>query len=97
MPQSQPIPDSAQRLGVMQLAMVVDDSKLQRRILGASLKKWGFKVVEAASGPEAIEKCKDRLPDLVLSDWVMPGMSGLESAGIKESAYARYVRSGILP
>ncbi len=62
----------------MQLAMVVDDSKLQRRILCASLKKWGFEVVEAASGKEALEKCRHRLPDLVLSDWVMPGMTGLE-------------------
>ncbi len=62
----------------MQLAMVVDDSKLQRRILGASLKRWGFEVVEAASGQEALEKCRHRLPDLVLSDWVMPGMTGLE-------------------
>ena len=95
MPQSQPIPDSAQRLGVMQLAMVVDDSKLQRRILGASLKKWGFKVVEAASGPEAIEKCKDRLPDLVLSDWVMPGMSGLEFCrefrALSETQYGYFI------
>jgi sigma-B regulation protein RsbU (phosphoserine phosphatase) len=78
MPQSQQISDQVQRSGVMQLAMVVDDSKLQRRILSASLKKWGFEVVEASSGPDAIEKCKERLPDLVLSDWVMPGMSGLQ-------------------
>ncbi len=78
MSQSQQISDQVRRSGVMQLAMVVDDSKLQRRILSASLKKWGFEVVEAASGPDAIEKCKKRLPDLVLSDWVMPGMSGLQ-------------------
>lgn len=61
----------------MKLALVVDDSKLQRRILSASLRKWGFEVVEAASGAEALEKCDIRLPDLVLSDWIMPGLSGL--------------------
>jgi len=66
------------RNGVMQMALVVDDSKLQRRILSASLKRWGFTVVEAASGDEALTKCKGQLPDLVLSDWMMPGMSGLE-------------------
>lgn len=62
----------------MKLALVVDDSKLQRRILSAYLRKWGFEVVEAASGAEALEKCGIRLPDLVLSDWIMPGLSGLE-------------------
>ena len=79
----------------MQLAMVVDDSKLQRRILGASLRKWGFSVVEAASGPEAIEKCKAQLPDLVLSDWVMPGMSGLkfcrEFRALSETQYGYFI------
>lgn len=78
MPVIQKHGDHSQRSGVMQLAMVVDDSKLQRRILGASLARWGFEVVEAASGKEALDKCRHRLPDLVLSDWVMPGMSGLE-------------------
>ncbi|EEB83297.1 response regulator [Roseobacter sp. GAI101] len=62
----------------MQLVLVVDDSKLQRRILSASLTRWGFEVVEAASGDEALEQCRIRLPDLVISDWVMPGMNGLQ-------------------
>jgi sigma-B regulation protein RsbU (phosphoserine phosphatase) len=95
MPQSQQISDQVQRSGVMQLAMVVDDSKLQRRILSASLKKWGFEVVEASSGPDAIEKCKERLPDLVLSDWVMPGMSGLqfcrEFRTLSETQYGYFI------
>ncbi len=89
------ISEQPRRHGVMQLAMVVDDSKLQRRILGASLRKWGFSVVEAASGPEAIEKCKAQLPDLVLSDWVMPGMSGLEFCrefrALSETQYGYFI------
>lgn len=52
-------------------------------------------MVEAASGPEAIEKCKDRLPDLVLSDWVMPGMSGLEFCrefrALSETQYGYFI------
>lgn len=59
-------------------ALVVDDSRLQRRILAASLKRWGYDVTEAATAEEALEKCRDQRPDLVLSDWVMPGMSGIE-------------------
>ncbi len=64
--------------GAIRKVLIVDDSRLQRRILVASLKKWGFEVLEADSGDAAIELCALDQPDLVLSDWVMPGMSGLE-------------------
>lgn len=64
--------------GAIQKVLVVDDSRLQRRILVASLKKWGFTVIEADCGEDAMEACRQGLPDLVLSDWVMPGMGGLE-------------------
>lgn len=58
--------------------LIVDDSRLQRRILSSSVKRWGFEVYEAASGEEALDICKTVSPDLVLSDWMMPGMNGLE-------------------
>ena len=58
--------------------LVVDDSRLQRRILSASLKRWGFEVREAASASEALEICQKHPPDLVISDWMMPGMCGPE-------------------
>ncbi|MEX0277168.1 MAG: PleD family two-component system response regulator, partial [Ruegeria sp.] len=64
--------------GAIRKVLIVDDSRLQRRILAASLKKWGFEVLEADSGEDAITICSEDPPDLVLSDWVMPGMSGLE-------------------
>ena len=58
--------------------LVVDDSKLQRRILSSSLARWGFYVSEAGSGAEALAHCRETAPDIVLSDWMMPGMDGLE-------------------
>lgn len=58
--------------------LVVDDSGLQRRILTASLARWGYRVSEAASGQDALGICLSDPPDLVLSDWMMPGMDGLE-------------------
>ncbi|WP_299728344.1 SpoIIE family protein phosphatase [uncultured Tateyamaria sp.] len=61
-----------------QKVLVVDDSKLQRKILCSSVKRWGFEVFEAASGEEALQIAAEVQPDLVLSDWMMPGMNGLE-------------------
>lgn len=58
--------------------LVVDDSRLQRKILCSSVKRWGFEVYEAESGAEALTIAADVQPDLVLSDWMMPGMNGLE-------------------
>lgn len=58
--------------------LLVDDSALQRRILAACLLRWGYSVSEAATGQEALDLCASHPPDIVLSDWMMPGMDGLE-------------------
>ena len=70
--------DDAQQGARRRRALIVDDSRLQRRILCRSVQAWGFDVIEAASGDAALEICRDVTPDLVLSDWMMPGMNGLE-------------------
>lgn len=57
--------------------LVVDDSDLQRLILVPLLTRWGFQVSQAASGQDALALCAAEPPDLVLSDWMMPGMDGL--------------------
>lgn len=71
-------PDSVNCSMVIETVLVVDDSRLQRKIVSASLSKWGLNVVEADSGLQALDICQDVLPDLVISDWMMPGMNGLE-------------------
>ncbi|WP_323763813.1 PP2C family protein-serine/threonine phosphatase [Marinovum sp.] len=58
--------------------LVVDDSPLQRKILSSSLLRQGYVVDVAACGQEALAMCEAHAPDLVLSDWMMPGMDGLE-------------------
>jgi len=69
----------------------VDDSKAQRRILRAYLTRWGFHVLEAASGEDALEICRSHDIDLVLSDWMMPGMNGLEfCAAFRRATPDRY-------
>lgn len=56
--------------------LVVDDSRMQRRILAVTLSRWGYDVSEAATGEEALDICGQQPPDIVISDWMMPGMSG---------------------
>ncbi len=58
--------------------MVVDDSRMQRKLICATLAGFGLETVEAASGAEALDICKRMPIDLVLSDWMMPGMTGVE-------------------
>ena len=58
--------------------MVVDDSRMQRRILTSQLTRAGYTVLEAGSGDEALALAKADPPDLVISDLMMPGMSGIE-------------------
>ena len=58
--------------------LVVDDSRGQRRILALGLMRGGYDVTEAASGDEALELCRATPFDFVLSDWMMPGMTGLD-------------------
>jgi len=60
----------------VRLVLLVDDSRLQRRILRASLERWGYAVVECGSGEEALEICREQPVDLIISDWMMPGMKG---------------------
>ncbi len=58
--------------------LVVDDSRLQRKILSSSLVRWGYEVIEAESGEEALDICLSQRPRIVISDWMMPGMNGIE-------------------
>lgn len=58
--------------------MVVDDSRVQRKILTSQLTRAGYQVVEAGSVEEALPACAADAPDIVISDWVMPGMTGLD-------------------
>ena len=61
--------------------LVVDDSSVMRKIVCRMLTQAGFTptgVVEASDGAEALDKFKPAEIDLILSDWHMPNMDGLE-------------------
>lgn len=62
----------------MSTIMIVDDSSVVREMVSVQLKNNGFQVVEAKDGAEAVEKIQVSLPDLVITDIVMPRMNGYE-------------------
>ena len=59
-------------------ALVIDDSRAMRAILGRILRNAGFEVLEAQHGLEGLERLRQSTrTDLVLVDWNMPEMDGL--------------------
>ena len=60
--------------------LVIDDDADVRHFIAASLEEFGHEVIEAADGAEGIEHFAISSPDLVIIDYVMPGLSGAEVA-----------------
>jgi len=57
--------------------LVVDDSRVVRKVARRILESNGFDVTEAADGQIALDACREHMPDVVLLDWNMPVMDGL--------------------
>lgn len=60
---------------------IVDDSMAMRMLVKRALREAGYgdhTIEEAANGKDALEAIRESPPDLVLSDWHMPGMNGME-------------------
>ncbi len=58
--------------------LVVDDSPFQRDFVTASLREAGFDVATAENGVEGLNRLQERLPDLIVSDVMMPELSGYQ-------------------
>ena len=58
--------------------LVVDDSRAQRHMVSMQLRRWGYRVTECESGLSALELCRSLDIEIIISDWMMPGMTGLE-------------------
>ena len=57
--------------------LIVDDSRVVRKVARRILEAHGYTVTEATDGRQALETCRLGLPDCVLLDWNMPVMDGL--------------------
>lgn len=60
----------------MKRCLIVDDSRVIRRVASKIIQDLGFEVEEAENGNKALDACRLRMPDLVLIDLEMPVMNG---------------------
>lgn len=62
----------------MRTCLIVDDSRVIRKVARQIIEVLGFICDEAENGQAALDACKNSLPELILLDWNMPVMSGME-------------------
>lgn len=62
----------------MKTCLIVDDSRVIRKVSRHILETLGFAVEEAENGQEGLLQCEASMPDVILLDWNMPVMSGIE-------------------
>ena len=58
--------------------LIVEDEADLSELMRYNLEAEGFRIVSAESGDEAVERIRDGVPDLILLDWMLPGLSGIE-------------------
>ncbi|MGR3321215.1 MAG: phosphate regulon transcriptional regulator PhoB [Pseudooceanicola sp.] len=58
--------------------LVVEDEPAQREVLAYNLEAEGFRVVKAGNGEEALVLVEEAMPDVIVLDWMLPNVSGIE-------------------
>ena len=62
----------------MKTCLIVDDSRVVRKVAARIVRDLKFEVLEAGDGADAMRQCRQQMPDAILLDWNMPVMDGLE-------------------
>ncbi|PHQ70072.1 MAG: two-component system response regulator [Sneathiella sp.] len=62
----------------MPSCLIVDDSKVVRMVARRILEDLKFGIVEAEDGKSALDSCLEEMPDVILLDWNMPVMNGID-------------------
>lgn len=69
------------------MILIVDDDEDVRATIRQALETLAYEVEEAEDGPTALMAMRDRRPELVILDYAMPGMSGVEVANRIKAEY----------
>ncbi|MDZ4306580.1 response regulator [Allopontixanthobacter sp.] len=77
-PEEAPAPAAPAAAAKARYCLLVDDSRMIRKVARRIVSDIGYQVDEAENGEEALKKCKIAMPDLIILDWDMPVMTGLE-------------------
>lgn len=80
----------------MKNCLVVDDSKVIRKVARHILESLNFKVSEACDGRDALDQCQTDEHDVILLDWNMPVMSGMEFLQQLSSLKAEELRPKVI-
>ncbi|MEE8202160.1 MAG: response regulator [Alphaproteobacteria bacterium] len=62
----------------MKSCLIVDDSAVIRKIARKILEQLNFEISEAVDGQQALDQCRQKMPDAILLDWNMPVMNGID-------------------
>ena len=62
--------------------LLVDDEKDLLMLMARRISTWGYSVIEAENGKEAIDAVKEKKPDIMILDYMLPDMDGI--AALKE-------------
>jgi two-component system chemotaxis response regulator CheY len=62
----------------MKRCLIVDDSSVIRKVARRILENFGFAVIEASDGRQALDACSKEMPEAILLDWNMPVMDGFD-------------------
>ncbi|MGK7932520.1 MAG: PleD family two-component system response regulator [Microcystaceae cyanobacterium] len=62
----------------MPTVLVVEDTISVQQLLNQYLQESGYKVMNASNGKDALDQVSQKMPDVIITDLVMPDMNGLE-------------------
>ncbi len=78
--------------GYRMRVLVVDDERSMRALVSAVLRQAGHEVIEAADGQQGFEMAIEMRPQIMIVDWMMPGMNGIELVrALRETAVGRAI------
>jgi two-component system chemotaxis response regulator CheY len=63
---------------VMKRCLIIDDSDVIRKVARHILERLSYDVSEAESGQDGFDRCKAKMPDVILLDWLLPDMKAVE-------------------